>query len=135
MPATQNFASVNRPSRLSRLCCFQRWCVFTFRVVKMLSRRGREDAKMQKRSHLPSSVISASFNGLRTWALIDILYSWSVIYSMCKKSSTFVFIRHFLHLEIKIFYFFHKTLKYSPFCIYLSILCSSVKSLMLKIKI
>ena len=33
------------PSRLSRSRRFQRWRVFAFRVVKMLSRRGREDAK------------------------------------------------------------------------------------------
>ena len=33
------------PSRLSRSRRFQRWRVFAFRVVKMLSRRGRKDAK------------------------------------------------------------------------------------------
>ena len=43
------------PSRLSRSRRFQRWRVFAFRVVKMLSRRGREDAKTRTRSRLPSS--------------------------------------------------------------------------------
>ena len=49
------------------------------------------------------------------------MYSGRVIYRARKKYSTFVFFRRFLHLEIKIFDFFHKTLKYSPFCRYLSI--------------
>ena len=43
------------PSRLSLLRHFQWQCVFALCVIKMLSHRGREDSKMRKRSHLPSS--------------------------------------------------------------------------------
>ena len=43
------------PSLLSLLHHFQWQCVFALCVIKMLSRRGREDSKMRKRSHLPSS--------------------------------------------------------------------------------
>ena len=37
---------VSDPSRLSRLLCFQRWHIFTFRIIKMLSRRGRENIRI-----------------------------------------------------------------------------------------
>ena len=43
------------PNQFSRSRRFQRWRVFAFRVVKLLSRRGRQDAKTRIRSRLPTS--------------------------------------------------------------------------------
>ena len=60
-------------SRLSLSRLFEDCCVFAHCVIKMSSRRMRKDAKMRKRSRLPSSVKTEKRKDDNCLFLLDVI--------------------------------------------------------------